>query len=633
VKVRSIAIPLPLILAMASLSVLALSGCHSPGEHRDRADQAAYEIITDAQQSALDRTEPFTIERAEDLLRQRLLLEQGLPHAGPQTLGVFALSPIPHWPNDSYLELARGVVSPEPSLLVTRREPLRLSLVESLQVAAANSREYQNRKEQVFTTALGLDLQRNFFRTTWTGLIGGGATADLRPDDTIAGLDATASGGFTQRFQSGVAITTRIGVDLVRLLTQDRASSAALFGDASVTVPLLRGSGRHIVAEPLTQAERNTVYAIYDFERFKSVFAVDVANQYLSVLSALDRVQNAEDNYRRSILSARRSRRLADAGQLSPYQVAQAVQRELRARTRWVSATQSFEASLDNFKALLGLPTDAWIELDRDELVHLRQEVADVLERIRTGPPVVDVFIEGEIPPADAEIIVAPVADDAAGPFELPADLAARVAIEHRPDLTVAIGRVYDAQRGVVVAADALGAELTLLGSVATGQRRSLGTAGQPDSLSLPLDRATYDALLTLDLPLERTGERIAYRQSLIALERTVRDAQALEDQVKLQVRSTLRDLREAREALRIQSESVALAERQVDSVDLLLQAGRAQIRDLLEAQDNLVAAQDALTAALVTYRVAELRLQRDMGVLQVDERGLWREFDPQEVR
>ena len=36
-----------------------------------------------------------------------------------------------------------------------------------------------------------------------------------------------------------------------------------------------------------------------------------------------------------------------------------------------------------------------------------------------------------------------------------------------------------------------------------------------------------------------------------------------------------------------------------------------------------------ALTAALVDYRVAELQLQRDLGVLQIDSQGLWHEYIP----
>jgi outer membrane protein TolC len=184
-----------------------------------------------------------------------------------------------------------------------------------------------------------------------------------------------------------------------------------------------------------------------------------------------------------------------------------------------------------------------------------------------------------------------------------------------------------------VVAADALRAELTLFGAAALGEGRSIGSATADDA-ELRFDKGVYSALLTLDLPLERTAERNAYRNSYISLERAVRNVQILEDRIKLNVRQRLRDLLESRESLKIQAKSVLLAEKRVKSTELFLQAGRGQIqiRDLLDAQNDLLSAQNALTLATVNYRIAELQLQSDMGLLKVDEKGLWREYSPKEV-
>ena len=106
---------------------------------------------------------------------------------------------------------------------------------------------------------------------------------------------------------------------------------------------------------------------------------------------------------------------------------------------------------------------------------------------------------------------------------------------------------------------------------------------------------------------------------------------QALEDQIKLAVRDRLSELLEARESITIQSEAVNVAQRRGDSTNLFLEAGRAEIRDVLEAQDALISAQNALTGAVIDYRLAELALQRDTGVLEVDQKGLWKEYAPGE--
>jgi len=75
---------------------------------------------------------------------------------------------------------------------------------------------------------------------------------------------------------------------------------------------------------------------------------------------------------------------------------------------------------------------------------------------------------------------------------------------------------------------------------------------------------------------------------------------QSLEDQIKLAIRSELRNLLESRESLKIQAQSVVVAEKRVRSTTLFLDAGRTEIRNLLEAQDSLLAAQNGLTRAVV---------------------------------
>jgi outer membrane protein TolC len=609
-----------LTLMAALILPAVVAGCRSAATYRQGADRVAGEIVQEKQMEALDRTEPFTIEPPSDTLRKRLLLGQNLPRTGPASLGSDNLEPIPHWPEEENAGQPGAAQGDEPPWLA--RDPMTLSLLESLQVGARNSRDYQTRKEEVFRTALDLDLERDEFRSTFAGLLEGLLGTERVGEGRVTGAEASAEGSITRRLKSGAELTGLIALDLVKLLTQDRSSSLGIFADATVSIPLLRGSGKHIVTEPLTQAERDMVYAIWEFERFKRSFAVRVASDYLNVLQTMQELENAEENYRGLIASTRRARRLADSGRLPEFEYDQSVQNELRSRNRWIVAGENYHRRLDSFKVLLGLPSDAGIELDREELQRLAEDYENIL--------ITGAVVERKetVPPADALIILREPSREEAGPLELEEDLAIGMALENRLDLMTAEGKVYDAQRKVVVAADALRAELTFLGSAAAGERRSIGSADLPNA-ELDLERGRASALLTLDLPLERTLERNLYRESYISLERAVRNLQELEDQVKLEVRNNLRDLMESRESVRIQVQAVELARRRVKSTDLFLQAGRAQIRDLLEAQEALLNTQNALASALVSYRVAELDLQRDIGLLEVDETGLWREYSP----
>lgn len=609
--------------AVALCAVIAIGGCKSAGEFRKEADSVAGTIIEQKQQEALGKTESFTIERPADELRRRLMLEQGLQYSHPGSLGASELEPIEHWPNDDYLEAGTA----DMPRLVEDLQPLRLSLIEALQVAARSSREYQTQKEEVYRAALALDLERDAFRNTFAGIVEGLISTDHSGGDVVTGVEGGAIGSVSRTLKNGTTLTSRIAVDLAKLLTMDRSSSFGILFDASIEIPLLRGAGRWIVAEPLTQAERDAVYAIYTFERFKRTFAVRIATDYLGVLRQLDEVDNSRENYRRLISATRRARRLADAGRLPEVQVDQAVQDQLRARNRWIAAGEAYTRRLDNFKILLGLPTDAVVELDRDTLA----ELAALVESNLPEQVSVSMAMQGDVPPADEPIELETPDRTAGGPMEMADVRAVELALENRLDLRIAQGAVYDAQRQVTVAANGFLPELTLLGSASAGQRRSIGSATSPDA-QLRFERGRYDALLTMDLPLERTAERNIYRNTLIAMERAVRDLQALEDRVKFEVRDDLRNLLEFRESLRIQAQAVALAQRRVESTTLFLEAGRAEIRDLLEAQEALVSAQNALTAALVNYRVAELNLQSDLGLLEVDETGLWQEYSPEKA-
>jgi outer membrane protein TolC len=605
-------------LLLVSLVLVPL-GCRSPAEHRSEADKVAAEIITAKQKEALGETEPFSIERPSDILRRRLLEQQNLALSSEASLGTDQLKPVEHWPDPGYLQ-AKSSGSSE-DLPIEPNKPVKLSLVLALQVGARNSLEYQSRKEAVFRAALALDLTRHNFENIFNAGADSGLSGDFDADATVNELNTNAAGGVSRTFKNGIDISTSIAINLFNLLTQDRGSSMRLSGDASVSIPLMRGSGVHIAGEPLTQAERDVIYVLWDFERYKRTFSVSVAQGYFNVLRQMDGVSNAEDNYRSAVASSRWSRRRADAGRIREIEVDQAVQRELSARNSWISAQEQLKSTLDSFKNTIGLPTDARIELDPNDLIQLRGRASTILEEMRT---ISQQGISETAPPADAPIELIPASYEDAGPLEIDESLGVKLALENRLDLQKAIGSVYDAQRDVVVRADALRAGLTLGG---TGHVQDTDEDG-----NLRFDGGQYTALLSLDLPAERTRERNEYRNSLLSLEQATRSVQLLEDQIKLSIRSKLRTLLVSRESLKIQAQSVVVAEKRVRSSTIFLEAGRTEIRDLLDSQDALLSAQNSLTRAIVDYRIAELELQQDLGLLKVNEQGLWREFSPEVI-
>jgi len=291
-------------------ALLLTAGCRTPQAFRAQADAAAAEAVAQAQLRAFGQVRGLRLESAADTFRRRLLELQGLPYAAAASLGTDRLEPVPHWPRfaetDSRQPGDGQASGPEASA-----NPEVLSLEDALQIGARNSREYQAQKEAVFLSALRLDLERDAFRNSFVGLLAGAVESDHAAGAPTSGVVSTAEGRVQRLLKTGASLSTRIVFDLVQLLSTEKSSSWGVLADATMTVPLLSGAGRHIVTESLTQAERDVLYAVYRLERFRRTLGVNIVTGYLDVLQQHDRIVNAEQNYRRLAAAARRARRLA----------------------------------------------------------------------------------------------------------------------------------------------------------------------------------------------------------------------------------------------------------------------------------------------------------------------------------
>ncbi len=456
-----------------------------------------------------------------------------------------------------------------------------MSLARAVALATTHNREYQTAKETLYLTTLDLTLERDNFRPKWFGLFNVGYDKGnlVRIGDEES-VSYGADYGFEQLLADGTTISANIALDWARFLTGDPRTTLGSVLTGTFTRPLLRGSGRRIAQENLTQAERNALYEIRSFNRFRKTFVVSVVSSYYRVLQLLDVVNNEQNNYEILNIAQQRVAMLADAGRLPRFEVDQAEQDKLRAWDRLVRAKQVHKQALDEFKLLLALPTDEEVRLDPNELAVLSMEGVS----------------EPDYSVSDAIV----------------------TALIQRLDLANSRDTVEDAERKVLVAADGLGVELNLVGSA------SIGSTPDTDFTRLRFHQGFYSLGLEVDLPLERTAERNAFRESQILLMRSERAYEESMDQIKLQVRQAYRQLQEAAVRHQIQLQSVKLAEARVESTSLLLQAGRATTRDLLDSQDDLLRAQNELTSALVDHAVAKLNFFRDIGVLQVRRDGLW---------
>ncbi|MCX7765437.1 MAG: TolC family protein [Candidatus Sumerlaeia bacterium] len=473
---------------------------------------------------------------------------------------------------------------------ISTTPPIRLSLVNALELATKNSREYQSRKERLYLTALALTLTRH----EWDPLYSATASGEIKREAKLNSLSGVLSLGVRKMLATGADLSVSLTTNMFRYLdVLDPQKSAQSVITATLTQPLLKGAGKKVAMENLTQEERDVIYAIREFVRFRKTFSVNIAKSYFRILKQKDQVNNVGNNYQSLKLERERAELMAQAGRLPEFQVDQTRQNELRARDQWIRATQTYKNLLDEFKLDLGLPADLNIELDPREMEKLTLKGIESLKISET------------------EAIAS--------------------ALDRRLDLKNVREQVEDARRKIAVAKNAL---LPRLDAKFKYDNTTQQTQNPIKPLKFTDENDAYSGGLSLELPLDRKAARNNYRQALINYEVAKRKLTEQIDRTKLEVRNAIRNLEQAEQSYQIQKNSLSLAERRVESTSLLQQAGRASTRDVLDARDALLEAQNAVTSALVDHYYACLDLYLAMEAIKIDDNGIWHiEQVPQEVK
>lgn len=456
-----------------------------------------------------------------------------------------------------------------------------ISIDEALKLAVEHNRQYQFRKEALYLTTLTLTGERREFNKLPFGTANVGVA---RESDGDGRLDGGGSLGFTELLQSGGTISASLANDMLRYFTGDPRRSITTVLSLNFAQPLLRGAGADVVAENLRQAEREVIYDLRSYALFQQTFAQDVVTTYYRLLQRKDAVRNAWNNFEK----LRKTRELLEAQSMAErrakFEVDQARQQELQGKTAYIGSVVAYQNALDQFKITLVLPLGVDVALDDSALDDLRQ----------TG--------------------LVPVATDEEAAFA--------AAVERKMDILNEIDRLEDSKRKIVVAANRLRGNVTLVSGVSLAN-------DAVNYAKFDVSQYRANAGLQLDLPFERMLQRNAYRTTLITFERTLRSLGQTLDTSRDSVRQGLRTLEQLQQNYIIQTNALELASRRVAVTEMLLQAGRAQTRDQLEAQTAQLTAQNAVTQTLVDHLTARLRFLVDVGALQISGEKWWLRQQP----
>jgi outer membrane protein TolC len=456
-----------------------------------------------------------------------------------------------------------------------------LNLDQTLNLAVQNSREYQTQKEQLYLSALSLTGARyefgpQFFAESAPQISG-------TPDGAQVGSIGNRM-GVSQLLKTGGRLSVSLANDLVRYFTGkpsgDARNSAINTLSVDLTQPLLRGFGANSpLVEQLTQAERNVVYAVRAYSFYQQQFAVETVNTYFGLVTQKDIVRNNYRNYTNRVETTRYlEARAVDRERKSNVDDARTA--ELGARRDYINSLAAYLSAVDSFKLRLGIALSEELYLDDRDLEDL----------IKAGLT----------------------------PVEIDRNAAFALCLEKQTEVLTAIDRFEDSKRKVRVAADRLRADVNVFGNA------TLSSEAPDDYLNFDPNKVRYTAGIRLNLPIDRLTERNSYRATLVSFESQMRSLALTLDNYRDRIDRGLRTIEQARLNYINGVESLTVAQRRVDNNSMLLEAGRATIRDLREAQDQLIQAQNSLSGLYAAYLAGRLGLLLNVGVIEIASERFW---------
>ncbi len=157
-----------------------------------------------------------------------------------------------------------------------KSNPFLLNMEQIVQLGFMNSREFQTQREELYLTCLALTAERFAFiaQPYLTEVLvrqRSGQNSTLGENNNWL---STTNTGFTKLFSTGALLLFNFANQTVYNLGANPLFTSVSNVNLDFVQPFLAGGGRAVVMEPLTQAERNVVYAIRDFFRFRQEYFV-----------------------------------------------------------------------------------------------------------------------------------------------------------------------------------------------------------------------------------------------------------------------------------------------------------------------------------------------------------------------
>ncbi|MEX1224522.1 MAG: TolC family protein, partial [Pirellulales bacterium] len=264
---------------------------------------------------------------------------------------------------------------------------IRLDLTTAVEVSRLNSPLYQDVLEDLYLNALGVTFERFRFDTQFFGGYEAFFTAD-GPDRVVENGQSSSVLQLNTRdvemrklYASGGELVVGLANSLMWQFSGPDTHTATTVLDFSIVQPLLRGAGRDVVLENLTQSERDLLAGVRRTERFYRGFfaqtaiggdpfssgfdgAPSSAAGFYGLLQTQQVILNLQTNVNGLRESLEQLESAFAAGRIDRFQVDLARQALYNAESNLLEARNSYQTRLDSYKIQLGLPPECDVVID-----------------------------------------------------------------------------------------------------------------------------------------------------------------------------------------------------------------------------------------------------------------------------
>jgi len=454
----------------------------------------------------------------------------------------------------------------------------KLSLAEALRIATAYNRDLAGQRDSNTLSALSYLQARHLFDPRLSGAVSflESWAKNTGVDTEAHSFGSTGTLGVDYLTTLGTHVRTNLSTSNTRTESSGGTGGAANASSASITVSqsLLRGAGRAVVREPLTQAERNLVYRLRTFELFRQDFTIQAVSSFYGLVRDKQVITNNKQRFEQADFLYQRAQSLYRTNRAKELDVLQAEQERLQAENNLRDAEENYKDALLSFKIFLGVPDDVTLDIRTDEYPEFR--------KVKVDP-----------------------------------EKAVQLAYENRLDLSTAAEQVEDAQRGVAIAHNGQ------LPDFALALSASSNAAGGARFQSQVFNNHAGSAGVTFTAPLDRLDQHVAAEQARLNLDQAQRGHKLFRDTLASDVRRQLRNLLRIEQSMVVQLKIVTASQKRLANAEYLFHQAQRTSRDVVDAQIDLLNARNQDIQFVVDHAIARLSLLRALGLLSVNAEGV----------